>query len=59
MTPQLFGFVREDISGINTVYCSMDEWKNEADILEDRFYNPTTIIGPQKLHSFISVSWTG
>ena len=34
MTPQqLFDFVGENISGINTVYCSMDEWK---------FYNSTT-----------------
>ena len=55
---QLFDFVRENISGINTVYCLMDEWKNEADILEDRFYNSTTIIGTQKLHFFIPVSWT-
>ena len=53
---QLFDFVRENILGINTVYCSMEEWKNEADILEDRFYNSTTIIGTQKLHSFIPVS---
>ena len=38
MTPQqLFDFVRENISGINTLYCSMDKWKNKADILEDRF----------------------
>ena len=59
MTPQqLFDFVRENISGINTVYCSMDEWKNEADILKDRFYNSTTIIGIQKLHSSILESWT-
>ena len=34
MTPQqLFGFVRENISDINTVYCQMNEWKNKADIL--------------------------
>ena len=55
---QLFDFVRENISVINTVYCSMDEWKNEADILKDRFYNSTIIIGTQKLHSFIPESWT-
>ena len=54
---QLFDFVRENISGINTVYCSMDDWK-KADILEDKFYNSTTIIGTQKLYSFIPVSWT-
>ena len=36
----------------------MDEWKNEADILKDRFYNSTSIIRTQKLHSFIPVSWT-
>ena len=36
----------------------MDERKNEANILEDRFYNSTTIIGTQKLHSFIPVSQT-
>ena len=43
MTPwQLFDFVRENFSGINTVYCSMDEWKNEADILEERFYHSTS-----------------
>ncbi len=36
----------------------MDEWKNEADILKDRFYNSTIIIGTQKLHSFILVSQT-
>ena len=36
----------------------MDEWKNEADILEYLFYNSTTIIGTQKLHSFIPVSRT-
>ena len=59
MTPQqLFDFVRENISGINPVYYSMDEWKNKADILEDEFYNSTTIIGTQKLHSFIPVSRT-
>ena len=33
----------------------MDEWKNEADILEDGFYNSTIIIGTQKLYSFIPV----
>ena len=32
--------------------------ENETEILEDRFYNSTTIIGTQKLHSFIPVSWT-
>ena len=26
----------------------MDEWKNEADILEERFYNSIAIIGTQK-----------
>ena len=59
MTPQqLFGFVRENISGINTIYYSMDERKNETNILEDIFYNSTTTIATQKLHSFIPVSRT-
>ena len=36
----------------------MDGWKNEVNILEDRFYNSTTIIRIQKLHSFIPMFWT-
>ena len=57
MTPrQLFVYARENISGINILYSSTDEWTNEAEILENRFDNASTIIGTQKLHSFIPLS---
>ena len=51
-------FVRENISGINIVYCSMYEWKMKQISWKIDFYNSTTIIGTQKQQSFIPVSWT-
>ena len=57
MTPrQLYFYARENIPGINILYSSTDEWRNEACILQERFINSSTIIGTQKLHTFIPVS---
>ena len=57
MTPrQFFEYGRNNISWINFLYSSKDEWKIEGCHLEERFHNAIPIPGTQKLHSFIPVS---
>ena len=59
MTPrQLFDWASENVPATVFQYCSIDDYREEAIFLEERFEQARTIPGTRRLHSFIPVSKT-
>ncbi len=53
---QLFEWAAENIPSIFFKYCSLDDYKKEQLLLEERFQKSRTIPGTRKLHSFIPLT---
>ena len=57
MTPeQLYVFAKDNVEGINFKYATMEDHENEELKLTERFEKCCTIVGTQKLHTFIPLS---
>ena len=57
MTPrQLYEWAIDNIPSASFQYCSVDDYRREEVMLQERFKNSRTIPGTRKLHAFIPVT---